>query len=355
MVSINNFHFIRLIASVMVVFSHSFYLFSSDSIDPLHAISGGVFTFGNLGVYIFLIVSGYLITSSILRSFSVLNFLWRRLLRVLPGLWGMVILSVFLFAPLLSSQGFKDYFTDSSNFNFLKNLFLFYPNNFKIPSVFTSNSNGTFNGSLWTIAYEVFFYLVITVFFISKIITKRYFILIQWIFLLIIQFYLGHKIFIYSYSTPWLLNLNIENFFRLFIYFESGVILYLFKDLLLKPKFIVSFSIVVFVLFLILNLGFINFDKDGVLNPMMELVLPPLIIYFAISNNKFSFIEKYGDFSYGIYLYSYIVQQSIMSFKFSFMNEYILFFISLIISFVIAHFSWNYIEKRAINYKNAFK
>jgi peptidoglycan/LPS O-acetylase OafA/YrhL len=144
----NNFYLVRLIASMMVLFSHSFYLYSLDSIDPLHRISGGIFTFGNVGVYIFLIVSGYLITQSFQNSTTILNFLWKRALRILPGLWFMVLLSVLVIGPILSEQNFLKYFTTHSNYSFFVNVFLFVPNNFKIPSVFLENPIGTFNGCL---------------------------------------------------------------------------------------------------------------------------------------------------------------------------------------------------------------
>lgn len=58
----------------MVLFYHSCYLFSLQSIDPLHLLTGGIFTFGNLAVYIFLIVSGYLIRTSLFNSKNILDF-----------------------------------------------------------------------------------------------------------------------------------------------------------------------------------------------------------------------------------------------------------------------------------------
>ena len=345
LVKMNNFHFIRLIASIMVVFSHSFYLFSLQSKDPLHQISGGIFTFGNLGVYIFLIVSGFLITQSILNTNSILNFIWRRVIRIFPALWVMVLISVFIFGPLISKYSIQTYFNNYSNYDFLKNLFLFIPNNFKIPSIFEHNPIGTFNGCLWTIGYEVFFYFLLVVVFITKILKFRFLLFIQWLCLIIIQYYLGDKIYIYSYSSPMILNLNIEHCFRLFIFFESGVLLYLFKDLFkikhfsIKFLFFISFVIILF----------------RVSNITMDLILPPLIIYLAISNNLFSFIEKYGDYSYGIYLYGYIVQQYIVSLKVGFMNEYLLFIFSILSSVTFAYFSWHLIEKPALKLKNLIR
>jgi peptidoglycan/LPS O-acetylase OafA/YrhL len=338
----NNFHFVRLIASLMVLFSHSFYLFSKDSIDPLHYLSGGIFTFGNIGVYVFLIVSGYLITQSLINSKTRLNFLWRRVIRIFPALWVMILLSVFLFGPLMSKSGFIDYYRNLDNYDFLKNIFLFVPNNFKIPSVFSNNPIGTYNGCLWTITYEVYFYLILVLFYVLRLFRFKILLLAQWLIFIFIQHYLGDKIYIYSYSSPWILNLNLEQCFRLFIFFEAGVILYLFKEIFSMQKFFI-------VLFICSGLVSYLF---GFSNLTIDLILPPLVIYFAISNNYFSFFEKYGDYSYGIYLYGYIIQQFLVSLHLSYMNEYLLFLLSLLITFIVAFLSWNLVEKPMVKLKS---
>ncbi len=329
----------------MVLFSHSFHLFSLDIYDPLQTFSKGVFSFGNIGVYIFLIVSGFLITQSILRSTSILNFIWRRILRIIPAMWVMVLMSVFIVGPILSKDSIYIYFTNSNNYDFLKNLILFYPNNFKIPSIFFFNPIGTFNGCLWTIGYEVFFYLLLVIVFISKILRFKFLLLIQWLLFIFIQFYLGDKIFTYSYSSLWLLNLNIEHCFRLFIFFESGVLMFLFKEIF-KIR---NFNLVLLFYILLVIIAF------RLSNLTLDLILPVCVIYFAISNSIFSFIEKYGDYSYGIYLYGYIVQQYIVSLKVGIMNVYLLFIFSTIISFVLAYFSWHLVEKPSLKFKNLIR
>ena len=329
----------------MVLYSHSFYLFSNERVDPLHWLSGGIYTFGNVGVYIFLTVSGYLITQSLMNSTSIFNFIWKRVIRILPALWFMVLTSVFIFGPILSEYSFYEYFNNVGSYNFLKNLFLFVPNNFKIPTVFASNHVGTYNGCLWTIVYEVFFYLMLVVFFISKLLKFKFLLLIQWLLFVVIQFKLGDEISTYSYSSPWILNLNIEKCFRLFIYFEAGVLFYLFKNILYRRYFVFIYLFNAFVISTFFHLSQLT----------LAFILPPLVIYLSVINDKFSFIEKYGDYSYGIYLYGYVIQQFIVSLKLKFMNEIYLFFISLVISFIFAFFSWHYVEKPMLKLKKLFK
>ena len=59
--------------------------------------------------------------------------------------------------------------------------------------------------------------------------------------------------------------------------------------------------------------------------------------------------EKIGDLSYGIYIYGFPVQQTLMYyFKLNYLE---LMVYSLIISYIFAYFSWHLIEKNALRLK----
>jgi len=66
---LSNFDTLRLLFAVLVILSHSFSLGrgSSDT-EPLSKLTRGEVTFGNLGVWAFFCISGYLITQSWTRS-----------------------------------------------------------------------------------------------------------------------------------------------------------------------------------------------------------------------------------------------------------------------------------------------
>ena len=83
-------------------------------------------------------------------------------------------------------------------------------------------------------------------------------------------------------------------------------------------------------------------------------ILPILVLLVGISYSKIlNYIpHKIGDISYGVYIYGFLIQQTLMSFyKF---NPYTLFFLSLIITYIISWFSWNYIELKSLKYKSLF-
>ncbi|MGR5986677.1 acyltransferase family protein [Bacillus sanguinis] len=71
----NNFDLIRIMAAILVVFSHSFAITSGNNDnEPLYMISNGQTTLGHVGVMTFFVISGYLITMSYLRHPSVILF-----------------------------------------------------------------------------------------------------------------------------------------------------------------------------------------------------------------------------------------------------------------------------------------
>ncbi|TFF34045.1 acyltransferase family protein [Mucilaginibacter psychrotolerans] len=63
----NNFDLLRFTAAVMVIFSHTYLVNGQFSNEPLQKLIGFI-DFGALGVKIFFIISGYLITKSLYRQ-----------------------------------------------------------------------------------------------------------------------------------------------------------------------------------------------------------------------------------------------------------------------------------------------
>ncbi len=81
----NNFNFLRLLGVTLVIFAHSFNLLGFE--EPLN-LATGYMSFGTFGVYILCIVSGFLITKSLLNNPNIITFLKKRLLRIFPALVG---------------------------------------------------------------------------------------------------------------------------------------------------------------------------------------------------------------------------------------------------------------------------
>ena len=101
----NNFDLIRLVAALQVVFIHGHRHFE---------IEGGIWATNVLalfsGVPIFFVVSGFLISASIERNFSLTSYAKNRVLRIFPALWAcffFTVITIFVFYdPKFSSSEF---------------------------------------------------------------------------------------------------------------------------------------------------------------------------------------------------------------------------------------------------------
>jgi len=83
----NNFDALRLIAALSVVFSHSFLIAEgSEANEPFIWLTGNQCILGLVGVFVFFVISGHLVTESWCRRPLPGRFLLRRTARIYPGL-----------------------------------------------------------------------------------------------------------------------------------------------------------------------------------------------------------------------------------------------------------------------------
>src|SRR3954466_1141888 len=154
----NNFDTMRLVAALCVVISHSFPLsYGAAAAQPLFLLSHGQTDLGTLSVYVFFVLSGFLITGSFERQ-PPHQFVLARGLRLLPGLAVVLFILTFFVGPILTTIPVEEYFRSGRTYYFFaKNLSLTgYVN--ELPGVFGTNP---VNGSLWTLNYEAKCYLLV--------------------------------------------------------------------------------------------------------------------------------------------------------------------------------------------------
>jgi peptidoglycan/LPS O-acetylase OafA/YrhL len=108
----NNFDFLRIFAALLVILSHSFAI-SGSSYEPLLSLSKYI-SLGGLGLAIFFIISGYLITKSWVEHPSAFRFLSSRFLRIIPGLFVVTLLSILVLGPLVTNLSLSEYFAQAN-------------------------------------------------------------------------------------------------------------------------------------------------------------------------------------------------------------------------------------------------
>ena len=329
----NSFDFIRLFAASLVVFSHSFALVGQ--VEP-HL---GSVKLGTLGVWIFFILSGYLISKSWDQYPRFNVFFAKRILRIFPGLFVAVIFSIIVCGIFFSSLSVTNYITNQGTLNYLNNILL-YNTVFNLPEVFSDNYYpNTVNGSLWSLAYEFTMYIGVALLGAVKI-YKRVPPLQIWITLFTINFIM--YIIGYKNLAMSIFYLDIVLLAQLALMFYSGVLMH--KE---ARRITLSTKIGIYILFAYILLM--------VVTPNLSIFYSATLLAYALFAlgrcDLMSWIGKYGDFSFGIYIYSFPFQQMIVAIA-KIQEPYLLFAISLPLSVIAGALSWYLVEARVLKLKN---
>jgi peptidoglycan/LPS O-acetylase OafA/YrhL len=151
------FDYLRLIAAVLVVAHHARVL---DGRPPI--MIGPSLDLGALGVGVFFVISGYLVSGSLKQTPRLATFLAKRALRIFPGLLAALLVTAFIIGPVSTTLSTSAYLADPDVYGYvLKNLTL-YAVTYDLPGVFLSATvAGVVNGSLWTLRLEFTAYLAL--------------------------------------------------------------------------------------------------------------------------------------------------------------------------------------------------
>lgn len=328
----NSFDFLRLFAAALVVFSHSFALSGNGN--------SNIGSLGALGVWIFFILSGYLISKSWDQYPRFNVFFAKRILRIFPGLIVAVLVTIVVSALFFSSLPLREFFFSQTTISYLNNIFLF-NTTFTLPGgVFESNPYpNAVNGSIWTLAYEFTMYIVIALIGVFNIYKKvsPFKIWLLLFALLVAMLVIGKQHFAIA-----VFYLDITQLLPWALMFFSGVLMHKYEK---KIKLNTVLGIVLIALFALILL----YTPD-----IAPLAAATMLAYglFAIGRHgTMSWISKYGDFSYGVYIYSFPIQQMIVAVTGT-TNTYKLFALSIVLSVIVAALSWHFIESKALKLKD---
>lgn len=339
---VNNFDFLRSLFALLVVIAHCYPLSGNDvSSQWIFEITNKQIELSNIGLNGFFIISGYLIFQSLVHSENLIEFYFKRILRLFPALVAILFLTTFLGYFVYDGPSLYFYNRDIYTY-FLRNISIFNLQ-YGIKGIFEHNPYpSAINGSLWTIAYELTMYIFISGLFWFRKNTKLVQILIFICFglMFIIYVFLSDKIKSYS-----LFDLQGSHLLNLGTFFVCGSLLASLKIEHFKNK---KYLFLIACLILILSIYFQFY------NQVKHIVLPILILIIALEPLLIiSSFGKIGDPSYGIYIYGFPIQQTLI--YYFRMNTLWLIITSVIISIFCGYISWHMIEKFFLKYKDSLK
>lgn len=326
----NNFDVLRLVAASAVVLSHSFLVIQGDdSREPLNILSHNQATIGRVSVVVFFVVSGYLITQSWERAPNVWRFLRARVLRIFPALLAVTFLCAFVLGPMVTDLPVGKYFLNSGPYVYISNTLALYPFLPTLPGVFTSTPDKSLvNQPLWTLRFEFTFYLIVVILGATRLLNS-------WIIGTLMVF----SVLILAVTHN--IDPRLAGGLDFFKHFGAGMILYLVRDRLPIRTWLAVLCGFVLVVSLF----------TGGFNIIFSVFGAYLVFWYAFTRDvRHVPAARFGDLSYGIYIFAWPIQQVLISIfpRMSWWENSIM---ALIITIPLAYASWHLIEKRALKWK----
>ncbi len=154
----SNINLLRFVSACAVIICHS-YAIAEGNEDFISRWFTGQTNLGGIAVAVFFFLSGLYVTGSLKKSGSNYSFMKKRCIRIFPQLWIVVVLSVCILGPVMTTVHPGEYFKNSMTVKYLLNMFLIPAHD--LPGVFQNNAVSTVNGSLWTMPVEFACYIVL--------------------------------------------------------------------------------------------------------------------------------------------------------------------------------------------------
>ncbi|MEM6484412.1 MAG: acyltransferase [Pseudomonadota bacterium] len=347
----NHFNLVRMAAAFLVVVGHSVVVIHGEA-QPLNPLLARVGRLASLGVDVFFVVSGYLVCRSFDRASSLLDFGWKRFLRLYPALIVAVLLCTFVVGPAVTTLPLAEYLRNPETYAFLlgkaSQIGLFFTGGGSaLPGAFENSPfPNSVNASLWTLPWEILMYVSLALIlmcsrYMPSSVGKVQMLLVVLAGVLILRLA----------SDANLLNLTMNSqllgpLLRFSTLFFAGAII--------QSSNLVRYasSPVVSALGLLGLLTLFTFGSDH----LLYAVCLPLPLIALCESQKASWLLKYnefGDFSYGTYLYAFPIQQT-TQYLFPSISVVALIVVTTVVTIPMAIASWLWVERPALRLKAHF-
>jgi peptidoglycan/LPS O-acetylase OafA/YrhL len=342
----NNFNLLRFVAATAVLVSHSFALATGDSSsEPLRKLLG--LSLGDIAVSVFFATSGFLVCGSLLTKKSATDFFVARALRIYPGLWVAVLLTVMASGVIFTELSANAFFAQRGTWRYaLSNMLMLGGETYDLPGTFAKLPiKGAVNGSLWSLPVEIRMYLLLGLgWIVFSRLTKAPGQWLAWFCAAVaaialavdLQFLWAHQETYEAYKAPFYAELTTA--------FFSGATLRAFQHRV-PVSFAMFTGIVVALVLSAVSSGFLWLYK---------LSFAYVVLYLALVPRGWALkFNRTGDYSYGIYIYAFAVQQALV-FAIPGISAVKLLICSFPLTLVLAMLSWHLVEKRGLTLRHLY-
>lgn len=354
----NGLGLLRLLLALCVVVSHSNPL-GYGRPDVGSRLFGAQTNLGSLAVVGFFVISGFVITGSG-RRLSIGRYAWHRALRILPGMWACITLTAFALAPVLyhwQHGSFAGFGLDQP-VKYVEAMWNLSDGGTDISKIIATgmhrgtNHNVAFNGALWSLRYEVLCYIMVGILAAGGVLrsARRLVPLVGASLWVLIVMNLwdapGWRGAPNEPSTWWQLPLlgGMDTHFVIYLGFAFllGCTMELYRDRVPVSDLLAVACAAVMALSLLLG-GFFVFGLPA---------FAYLVIWAGVRMpRKLQWVGRRNDYSYGLYIYGFVVEQSLSLLGYARRGRITYVLLAVAITWVLAWFSWHVIEKQAMRLK----
>lgn len=350
----NSVGFLRLAMSLAVVASHAQPL-GYNLIDPGEYRTGHQTHLGTVAVYGFFVMSGFLITRSATRT-SLGRYAWHRALRILPGLWVCLLLTAFVAGPLWNHHlhhSLSTYWHAAGGplAYLAHNADGFLDRQGLANLTITHTQWGALaNGSLWTLTYELLCYIGVGILAVTGILKRA-----RWVVPTLALLALLYVVYGYVTVGPWrgtypgaavhipFTDFTSNDAVPLALCFLLGASAQMYAAKVPVNNILAGVS----ALLLVGSLLFGGFFLLGV--PAFAYLMLWLAVQLPSSLHR---VGRDNDFSYGVYIYAWPVQQSLTMLHLNRWGYLPYLLLSIIGTLCLAVPSWFAVERTALRLKN---
>ena len=332
----NNFDVMRLALAVLVIYSHAFPLgMGSETLEPMKRLTHGQVTGGGLAVDCFFVMSGFLIAASAQRSGSVWGFLRKRVARIYPAFVVSALLSAVVIVPLASARFVYDHAWHNLVGFLFQTLRL---TEFHYSGAFAGNPYpGVINGSIWSVPYEFWCYVGVALLLVTRLLRRRSALVglfvVAWGWSLASQlrhWNFGGKLLGAALGSP-------QFWARLLPLYLAGVVFYEFRE-----RIPLSWKLAVLCAAALLAGCWFSFGWT-LLFPFAGTYLLFWLAFTPVV--RLHGFGRFGDFSYGTYLYAFPIEQLLMQAFGHAVRPVVLFACATPLTLLAAMASWYGVER----------
>jgi peptidoglycan/LPS O-acetylase OafA/YrhL len=328
----NNLNLLRFMAATAVVYAHSFGITGRTSNEIFYSLYG--IGLGDIGVDMFFVVSGFLVTKS-LCSKDLRHFVWARIMRIYPALWVSSLVFVAVVGLFVTPLPAIEFWSRHDTLLYLIKNATMLPgvgDEMRLPFAFDAGHT-EFNTSLWTLPHELQMYMLLSL--LGMIGALRFPIILVGVAFFGAIGFVGD-------SFGWFHLVGMDRARFIFMFF-CGSSFYLLRERVPMSGILAAACVAALAAAALLTSNHV-FHRL-----VLAAVLPFLTLWLGfVPGGPIRRFNQLGDYSYGVYILACPVQFYLAD-RYGDLSPWGLFALSMMIVVPLAIISWRYVESRALH------